>query len=106
MATLRTLGEAYSAGWGIRVRCQRSDQRGIVKVDPCRFEATHIGHSQIGPSGGGLWIAQSEKSLIDAWQAAQSPSQAGIEFLRQFRPHAVIIEQGRAIDHLCQQTVA
>jgi hypothetical protein len=39
MVTLRTLGEAYSAGWGIRIRCQRGDHQGIVRVDPCRFEA-------------------------------------------------------------------
>jgi hypothetical protein len=39
MGTLQTLGQAYSAGWGIRIKCQRGDQRGIVKIDPCRFEA-------------------------------------------------------------------
>ena len=39
MATLTTLGEAYTAGWGMRVRCQRGDHRGIVRTDPCRFEA-------------------------------------------------------------------
>lgn len=38
MATVRTLGEAYSAGWGIRMRCQRGDHRGIVKIDACRYE--------------------------------------------------------------------
>jgi hypothetical protein len=38
MATVRTLGEAYSAGWAIRMRCQRGDQRGIVKIDACRYE--------------------------------------------------------------------
>lgn len=39
MATLTTLGEAYSAGWGIRIKCQRGEQRSIVRIDPCRFEA-------------------------------------------------------------------
>jgi hypothetical protein len=39
MATLTTLGEAYSAGWGIRVKCQRGDRRGIVRIDRCQFEA-------------------------------------------------------------------
>jgi hypothetical protein len=39
MAKIRTLGDAYSAGWGIRIKCGRGDHRGIVKIDPCRFEA-------------------------------------------------------------------
>jgi len=40
MAVIETLGEAYSAGWGVRMKCGRGDHRGIVKIDPCRFEAT------------------------------------------------------------------
>lgn len=38
MATITTLGEAYSAGWGVRMRCTRGDHRGIVKIDACRYE--------------------------------------------------------------------
>ena len=38
MATVSTLGEAFSAGWGVRMRCARGDRQGIVKIDPCRFE--------------------------------------------------------------------
>jgi hypothetical protein len=38
MTIVRTLGEAHDAGWGIRMRCQRGDQRGIVKIDACRYE--------------------------------------------------------------------
>jgi hypothetical protein len=38
MATLGTLGEVYSAGWGIRIKCARSEQRAIVKLDRCAFE--------------------------------------------------------------------
>jgi hypothetical protein len=40
MGTFRTLGEALDAGWKVRMRCQRGDQRGIVKIDTCRHEAT------------------------------------------------------------------
>jgi hypothetical protein len=39
MAVITTLGDAYAAGWSIRMRCLRGHLRGIVKVDPCRFEA-------------------------------------------------------------------
>lgn len=38
MATITTLGEALDAGWGVRMRCLRGDQRGIVKIDACRYE--------------------------------------------------------------------
>jgi hypothetical protein len=38
MAKIRTIGEAYSAGWGIRMTCARGNHRGIVKIDPCGFE--------------------------------------------------------------------
>jgi|SRR5471032_474061 len=38
MAEIRTIGEAYSAGWGIRMKCARGNHRGIVKIDPCGFE--------------------------------------------------------------------
>ena len=36
---IETLGDAYQASWGVRMRCARGDHRGIVKIDPCRFEA-------------------------------------------------------------------
>jgi hypothetical protein len=39
MAIVQTLGEAYSAGWGIRVRCGRLERSGCFKQDPCRWEA-------------------------------------------------------------------
>ena len=39
MGTVSTLGEAFSAGWGIRMKCARGDHRGIVKIDRCGFEA-------------------------------------------------------------------
>ncbi len=39
MATITTLGEAYQAGWVVRVRCLRGHHRGIAKIDICRFEA-------------------------------------------------------------------
>ena len=39
MAVIETLGDAYQAGWGVRMRCSRGEHRGIVKIDPCRFEA-------------------------------------------------------------------
>ena len=38
MATFRTIGEAYDARWTVRMRCERGDHRGIVKIDACRFE--------------------------------------------------------------------
>jgi hypothetical protein len=40
MATFRTLGQALDAKWGVRIRCLRGDQRGIVKIDACRYEAS------------------------------------------------------------------
>ena len=39
MATVTNIGDAYNAGWGIRMRCRRGDHRGIVKIDACRYEA-------------------------------------------------------------------
>lgn len=39
MATIQTIGEAYQAGWGVRIRCARGDYQGIVRIDPCGFEA-------------------------------------------------------------------
>jgi len=39
MATISTLGEAFSAGWGVRMRCARGDHSGIVNIDRCGFEA-------------------------------------------------------------------
>jgi hypothetical protein len=38
MTNISTLGEAYSLGWGLRMKCRRGDHRGIVKIDACRFE--------------------------------------------------------------------
>ena len=38
MAVIQTLGEAFSAGLGVRMRCGRSDHRGIVRVARCGFE--------------------------------------------------------------------
>jgi hypothetical protein len=40
MATIETLGEAYSAQWGVRMKCGRGDHQGIVKIDPCHFETS------------------------------------------------------------------
>jgi hypothetical protein len=40
MGTVETLGDAYQAKWSVRIRCPRGDQRGIVKIDPCQYEAT------------------------------------------------------------------
>jgi hypothetical protein len=42
MAVIETLGDAYAAKWGIRMRCLRGNHRGIVKIDPCKFEADLI----------------------------------------------------------------
>src|SRR5476649_1724691 len=39
MATITTLGDAYAARCGIRMRCIRGHHRGIVKIEPCGFEA-------------------------------------------------------------------
>jgi hypothetical protein len=39
MAVFRTIGEAYDAKWGVRMRCQRGDHRGPVKIDPCHYES-------------------------------------------------------------------
>jgi hypothetical protein len=39
MATISTLGDAHAAKWGIRLRCTRGHQRGIVKLDRCDFQA-------------------------------------------------------------------
>lgn len=39
MAEVETLGQALQAGWGIKLRCARGNQRGIVKIDPCKFTA-------------------------------------------------------------------
>jgi hypothetical protein len=39
MAVMTTIGDAYAAKWGIRMRCLRGNHRGIVKIDPCLFEA-------------------------------------------------------------------
>lgn len=39
MATITTLGDAYAAKWTIRLRCTRGMLRGIVKLDPCGFQA-------------------------------------------------------------------
>jgi len=40
MAVIETLGEAYSAKWGVRIKCRRGDHRGIVKIDPCHFQTS------------------------------------------------------------------
>lgn len=39
MAVIKTLGDAFAAGWSIRIRCLRGSHRGIVKIDPCHYEA-------------------------------------------------------------------
>ena len=39
MATVKTLGDALSAKWTIRMQCRRGTHRGIVKIDECRFES-------------------------------------------------------------------
>ncbi len=39
MADVETLGQAFQAGWGIKLRCARGDHRGIVRIDPCQFKA-------------------------------------------------------------------
>ena len=61
MATLTTLGEAYSANWGIRVRCQRGDHRGIVRIDPCQFEAALDMQSLVCTRGRGFPSAKSRR---------------------------------------------
>ena len=38
MAIIKTLGDAYAAKWSIRMRCLRGHHRGIVKIDPWKFE--------------------------------------------------------------------
>jgi hypothetical protein len=52
MAAVKTLGDAYSAGWGIRMRCVRGDQRGIVKIDACRYEAALCLRTLVATRGG------------------------------------------------------
>ena len=37
MPEVETLGQAFSAKWGIRLRCGRGARRGIVKIDECRY---------------------------------------------------------------------
>jgi hypothetical protein len=37
MAEIETLGQAFSAKWGIKLRCARGTHRGIVKIDECRY---------------------------------------------------------------------
>jgi len=39
VAVIETLGDAYQASWGVRMKCGRGGHRGIVKIDPCKFEA-------------------------------------------------------------------
>jgi hypothetical protein len=40
MPQITTLGQAFDAGWKIRMQCRRGDHRGIVKIDECRYEAS------------------------------------------------------------------
>jgi hypothetical protein len=40
MAVIETLGDAYAAKWGVRMKCGRGDQRGIVKIDRCGYEGS------------------------------------------------------------------
>ena len=40
MAVIETLGDAYAAKWGVRMKCGREDQRGIVKIDRCGYESS------------------------------------------------------------------
>jgi hypothetical protein len=40
MPAIETLGDAYQAGWGVRMRCSRGDHVGIVRIDRCGFDAT------------------------------------------------------------------
>lgn len=39
MASIKTLGQAYSAGWTIQMRCIRGRHRGIVKIDECGWRS-------------------------------------------------------------------
>jgi len=39
MAEVTTLGQAFAAKWGIKMRCARGHHRGIVKIDECRYSA-------------------------------------------------------------------
>ena len=39
MGIVKTLGDAHSAKWGVRMRCQRGNHRGPVKIEPCHYEA-------------------------------------------------------------------
>lgn len=58
MATVGTLGEAYSAGWGIRIRCGRPDMRGIVKIQPCRYQAALSMETLVCTRGRGFPLAR------------------------------------------------
>jgi len=40
MPEIVTLGDAYQAGWGIRVRCRRGDYTGPAKIERCSYTAS------------------------------------------------------------------
>ena len=40
MAVIETLGDAYAAKWGVRMKCGRGEHRGIVKLEPCGYQGT------------------------------------------------------------------
>jgi len=58
MAKITTLGEAFDAKWTIRMRCQRGNQRGIVKIDACRFETDLCLKSLVATRGRAFPIAR------------------------------------------------
>lgn len=58
MAVIQTLGEAYQAKWGIRIRCARGNYRGIVKIEPCQFQASLSMETLVCTRGRGFPLAR------------------------------------------------
>ena len=58
MSTITTLGEAFAAGWGIRIRCGRPKLRGITRLEPCGYEATLSMETLVCTRGRGFPLAR------------------------------------------------
>lgn len=39
-STIETLGEAYTVGWGVRMRCAAGKQMGMKRIPECEFKTS------------------------------------------------------------------
>jgi hypothetical protein len=64
MAEVETLGQAFAAKWGVKMRCNRGHHRGIVKIDECRYSAMLDMETLVCTRGRGFPLAQLQSRLM------------------------------------------